>query len=235
MNKQNILALLSMLLVCIGSSAYSQEKVRGPSKYSVGLITGYNRGFGIQPNFTLQSFPVEFPFEFRFGIGFIGLNPGNALDARRIFINNNTNGTPEKKGRSFDFRLDFLLPRTIFNINNSFLVFGPRYSTFVGDFKFIGGNEDFEVRSSQWGIGGGIENQFRMFKNIDLVLVFGLDYYFPSTLTGHDTSYSPDNDNVNVRNDNQNDDTPFTYKDANKAIKQPGFMPRLMLGVNFNL
>jgi len=62
-----------------------------------------------------------------------------------------------------------------------------------------------------------------------------LDFYLPSTLTGHDTSYSPDNDNVNPRRDILNDDVYFIYKDANRAIKQPMFMPRIMMGVNFSL
>jgi hypothetical protein len=163
------------------------------------------------------------------------LNPGNAADARRIFINNATNGEPEKKGRSFDYRIDFLLPKSIFNMNHSYIVFGPRFSTFRGEFKYVGGNEDFEVTSHQWGIGGGIENHIKLAQNLTLLIIVGLDTYFPSTLTGHDTSYSPANDNVNPENDNQNNDAPFTYRDANKAIKQPMFMPRAMIGVNFNL
>ena len=73
-----------------------------------------------------------------------------------------------------------------------------------------------------------------MSQNLDLVIALGLDYYLPSTLHGHDTSYSPDNDNVNPRNDNENDDTPFTYKDANEAISQPSFMPFAMIGVTFD-
>jgi hypothetical protein len=68
-----------------------------------------------------------------------------------------------------------------------------------------------------------------------MVVVGGLDYYIPSTLRGHDTSYSPDNDNVNTRNDNENGDTPFTYKDANEAIKQPAFMPYALIGLNVKL
>ena len=60
-------------------------------------------------------------------------------------------------------------------------------------------------------------------------------YYLPSTLHGYDTSYSPDNDNVNTRNDNQDDDTPFTYKDADKAIAQPRFMPFAMIGLTLKL
>ena len=68
-----------------------------------------------------------------------------------------------------------------------------------------------------------------------LVIALGLDFYLPSTLKGHDTSYSPDNDNVNGRNDNENNDTPFTYKDADKAIYQPRIMPYTMIGLSFGL
>jgi hypothetical protein len=227
--------IFAMMLVSICAISYGQDKTNGSFGYSAGFSTGLNRGFGIMTNFTVHNLAKEFPFELRFGMGYSFLNPGNAADARRIFINNATNGEPEKKGRSFDCRLDFLLPKSVFGMNHSYIIFGPRFSTFNGDFKYVGGNEDFEVTSHQWGIGGGIENHVKMAQNLTLILVVGLDSYFPSTLTGHDTSYSPDNDNVNPENDNQNNDAPFTYKDANKAIKQPIFMPRAMIGMNIQL
>ncbi|MBK7713264.1 MAG: hypothetical protein IPN67_11955 [Bacteroidales bacterium] len=212
-----------------------QDKSGSHLKYTAGIITGYNRGFGVQGNFTARNFEKDFPFQLRFGIGYTFLNPGNAADARRIFVNNATNGTPEKKGRSIDYRLDFMIPKTIFNIEDSYLVLGPRFSSFMGDFKYVGGNEDFEVKSHQFGIGVDLENHFHLIKNIELVLNYGLDFYFPSTMSGHDTSYSPDNDNVNPKNDNQNDNSLFNYKDADKAIRQPKFMPHVMIGVNFDL
>lgn len=68
-----------------------------------------------------------------------------------------------------------------------------------------------------------------------MLVAVGLDYFFNSTLTGHDTSYSPDNDNVNARDDNANDNIEFTYKDADKAIKQPNFMPRVLIGLVYKL
>lgn len=212
--------------------SFGQEKPKGNSNFSAGVMAGYNRGLGFQGNLTMQS---GFPFDLRLGLGYTFLNPGNSLEARRVFINNNTNGTPEKNGRSIDYRLDFLFPRSIFGLKNSYLVLGPRGSSFKGTFKYIGGNEEFDVISHQWGLGAGIENHVRMNQKLSLVVVVGLDYYLPSTLHGHDTSYSPDNDNVNPRNDNQNDDNPFTYKDADKAISQPRFMPYALIGVNFKL
>ena len=230
-----LVALLCVLLMGISSRAYAQEIANGPSKVSAGILTGYSRGYGIQANIALNRSASELPFDLRVGIGYTFLNPGNALDARRIFINNNTNGSPEKSGRSIDYRLDFMLPKPIFGIQNSYIVLGPRGSSFKGNFQYIGGNEDFDVISHQWGLGGGIEIHFSMAKNFNLVLAAGLDYYLPSTLHGHDTSYSPDNDNVNARNDNENNDTPFNYKDANETIAQPVFMPYVMIGVTVDL
>jgi hypothetical protein len=227
--------LLAILLMGIGTNLYGQEKSRGSSKFSAGVLAGYNRGYGMQANIKLHNTTNELPFELRFGMGYTILNPGNAADARRIFINNATNGEPEKRGRSIDYRLDFLFAKSIFGIPHSYIVLGPRGSSFKGNFKYIGGNEDFDVTSTQWGVGCGIESHFKLKEKLDLVFALGLDFYMPSTLHGHDTSYSPDNDNVNSRNDNENNDSPFTYKDADKAIYQPRFMPFAMIGLNFEL
>jgi len=235
MKTKEISLVLTLLLAGLVTPSSGQVKSTSPSGSSLGIITGYYRGYGIQANFTLHDLSAEFPFKLRIGMGVTILNPGNAADARRIFINNATNGVPEKKGRSFDYRLDFLLPRSIFGLDHSYLVFGPRFSTFRGNFKYIGGNEDFDVTSKQWGIGGSIENHFKITQQLNLVINYGLDHYFPSTLKGHDTSYSPGNDNVNPQNDNQNDDAAFTYRDADRAIRQPMFMPRIMIGVNIYL
>jgi len=235
MKKKMIVIAVVLLYTGISSMLSGQEKDKKPAQFTAGVVTGYYSGYGVQANIAISDFAAEFPLEIRLGIGYTILQPGNAADARRIFINNATNGVPEKRGSAFDYRLDFLLPISIFKIKHSYLVFGPKYSTFKGNFKFVGGNEDFDVNSNQWGVGGGIENHFKMTKKLDLVLVFGLDYYFSSTLEGHDTSYSPDNDNINARKDKQNDDIPFTYKDADRAITQPKFAPRAMIGVCFNL
>ena len=54
-------------------------------------------------------------------------------------------------------------------------------------------------------------------------------------LNGHDTSYSPDGDHVNPRRDNENNDEPFTYKDADRAIAQPQVMPYALAGLRFRL
>jgi hypothetical protein len=232
---KRLLAGITLLMISLGSTVYGQEKDKNPLKYTAGIGTGYNRGFGVQTYLSAYNFGSGFPVELRVGIGLTLLNPGNAADARRIFINNATNGVPEKSGRSFDFRFDFLFPKTVFGNDNSYVVVGPRFSTFRGHFDYVDGNEVFDVTSDQWGIGIGLENHFKLTEKLSLFLAYGVDGYLPSTLSGHDTSYSPDNDNVNAEENNQNNDAPFKYKDANKAIKQPFIMPRFLIGLNFNL
>ncbi|WP_157961149.1 hypothetical protein [Lutibacter citreus] len=207
----------------------------GAVHFSGGFFTGYNRGLGFQANLTAHK-PLESSnVDIRFGIGYTSLNPGNSSDARRIFINNATNGVPKEKGKSFDYRIDVLVPASIFNFEESYFIFGPRYSSFRANFKYIGGNEDFDVTSKQFGLGIGAESHFKMNAKLDFVLTTGLDYYLNATLNGHDTSYSVDNDNVNPRNDNQNGNVSFNYKDADKSINQPQLMPRFLIGFNYKL
>jgi hypothetical protein len=235
MMRKRILVFPVVMVCLLIPGAYGQQNTASPLKFTESLMTGYNRGFGIQGSVIASNFDKGFPFSLRLGMGLNILNPGNALDARRIFVNNATNGTPEKKGHSIDFRLDFMIPKTVFGVEDSYFAFGPRFSAFQGDFRYVGGNEDFEVRSNQWGIGAELGNHFKMMKDIVLVINYGLDFYFPSTLSGHDSSYSPDNDNINPKDDYQNDDQAFKYRDADKAIYQPKFMPHLMLGLIFSI
>jgi hypothetical protein len=226
--------LLTFFLAFRLFTSFGQTSGSGLS-ISPGFNAGYNRGLGFQITLTAKGFSADFPFEIRTGIGYTSLNPGNAADVRRIFINNATNGVPEKNGRSWDYRIDFLISKSVLGMSHGSIVLGPRFSTYNGHFKYVGGNEDFNIKSKQWGIGGGLENHFHMMERLNLIVALGLDFYFPSTLTGHDTSYSPDNDNVNPQNDNQNGDVEFLYKDANKAVYQPVLMPRAMVGIEWSL
>jgi hypothetical protein len=91
---------------------------------------------------------------------------------------------------------------------------GPRFIAFTGNFNFVGGNEDFDVTGNQWGVGAGIETLFTMTQSFDLVFNIGYDFYFENTLYGHDTSYSPNNENINPRKE-------YEFADADKAVSQP--------------
>ncbi|WP_298497945.1 TonB-dependent receptor [uncultured Algibacter sp.] len=227
-------SLLTVFLLIFSFLSHAQIDADEP-KFAVGFSTGYNRGFGAQISIAALRPLESLPVQIRFGIGLTKLNPGNSADARRIFINNATNGVPEEKAKSFDYRLDFMLNSNFINSEATKIVFGPRYSSFKANFKYVGGNEDFDVTSKQFGVGLGIESQFKINDKFNLLAAVGLDYFFNNTLKGHDTSYSPDNDNVNARNDNTNNNVEFTFKDANKAIKQPNLMPRVLIGLVYKL
>ena len=103
-------------------------------------------------------------------MGHTRLDPGIAADARKIFINDATNGTPEKSGWMWDLRMDFLYRLRILGLQDAYAYAGVRYSMFTGNFKYIGGNEDFDVTSNQWGWGAGVKASFPMGKIVAFTL-----------------------------------------------------------------
>lgn len=195
-------------------------------RFAAGLQFGYRSGFAIDATATASDFAAGFPLSMRFGISHATVEPGSAIEARRIFINNATNGIPEESGRIWGLRLDLLKRVSLLSLQRAYAFGGVRHARFTGNFKFIGGNEDFDITSNHWGLGGGIESHFAMGHRIDMVMAVGMEYFFAGTLSGHDTSYSPDGDNINPRED-------YTYSDADAAVAQPKLEPSFMLGLAY--
>ena len=193
---------------------------------SLGIIAGYNGGTNVQFSGEIAPFAKGFPFGVQVSIARISLNPGIPLDARKIFINDATNGDPEKFGNIWDFRFDFPYQIKKFKKTNTSIFLGPRYSMFTGRFNFIGGNEDFDVRTNMWGAGAGIKSQFEITEHLDLVISGGADYYQKSSIYAHGTTYSPDGEHIDSRKD-------FEYKDANAAINQPLYKFHTLIGFQY--
>lgn len=128
----------------------------------------------------------------------------------------------------WDYRLDFLYRIRLLSLDNADLYGGPRYVRYTTNFKFIGGNEDFDVTSRQWGLGVGLSSGFPMDSRSSLIDGGGGDYYFSSTLAGHDTAYSPDGEHRNGRKD-------FGYEAADAAIDQPEIDFQILIGVQHEL
>jgi hypothetical protein len=196
--------------------------------FNLSLLAGTKGGASVQVGGMVTDFAKGFPLGVEASIAYAWRDPGNAYDARRIFVNDNTNGTPEKSGYFWDLRFDFLRRVRALGMENLDLLAGARYSMFVGHFEYIGGNEDFDVTSNQFGLGLGARASFPMGSRIALTVLAGADYYFPAALEGHDTIYRPDDENVNSKHD-------YTYATADEAINQPTFVPVLMIGLTFNL
>jgi hypothetical protein len=213
-------AILLITLCSLGIvPSYSQT-------FSGGIQMGYNGGPGFQMNGMVADMAQDFPFRLKMGLGYISSNPGSAPDARRVFINNATNGTPQKRAYRWDLRMDLSYPVRLFSLKRAYLFGGPRYTRFTANFNFIGGNEDFDVTCNQWAWGLGLENYFKMSSRLDLVTSAGFDYFMGKMLKGHDTSYSSDGTTVNGRED-------YTFSDADDAVNQPKFEFLLMLGINY--
>jgi hypothetical protein len=215
------LTLISLIALLLLNIAYAGD-------FKTGMLAGYNGGGGIRGTLMVSNFAQGFPLSLEAGLGYSWRDGGDPEAARHIFINDNTNGTPEESAWVWDLRLDFHYKASLLGLRDGSLFVGPRYSMFTADFKYVGGNEDFEVTSNQWGIGVGGKATFPISQRVGFTLLAGVDYFFASTLEGHDTAYSPDGSSVNGREG-------YSYSDADAAINQPKFQPVLMIGLSYGL
>lgn len=208
------------------ASAPGQPDYSGRKLFNGSLQLGYNAGIALHAAITLDNLAQGFPFALRFGYGHTWSNPGDPLAARRVFIDNNTNGEPQSSGDNWDLRFDLMYPVKIATLQRSKLFGGMRYNDFTAAFAYIGGNETFDVNGNQWGVGGGVETAFALSPIVDMIFSVGADYYFKSGLDGHDSYYYPDGSGENTIAN-------YTYKDADEAINQPDFNARVLLGVSY--
>lgn len=197
-------------------------------KYFLDIQTGYADYFSISASGTITDFTYDVPLAIKFGASYNVRDAGDPWAARKIFINDNTNGDPQKSAHSFDLRMDFAYPLNIFPVRRTYLYAGPRLSFYTASFEFIGGNEYFDIQTTQFGLGTGLETHLGISQNLSFVISGAFDYFFDSEVGGHDTFYSPDGTDINGRND-------YTYDDANQAINQPNYVVRLMIGLSFGL
>lgn len=194
-----------------------------------GFFLGYNGGKTVDGSLTAGNLFGAFPLRLRAGLRFSYGNGGEAQAARHAFINDATNGTPEDHGKTWGVKLDFLYPVGLLPGHNTQAYVGFRHANFTGTYRLVGANEEFNVTSSNWGFGGGLETQYPVSRSVSINLTAGLDYFIPSRLYGHDTAYTPSGSNqVNPR-------AGFSYSDADKAVAQPKLSPVMMAGLQFRL
>ncbi|HMN18564.1 MAG: hypothetical protein HND40_13270 [Ignavibacteriota bacterium] len=227
---RKIYLLVNVLLLIIVFETYPQKvpPLAANPKYSFGVLAGYTRNFGVNVSGTISDFTYDLPLSIRLSAGYNVRDAGNPWDARKIFINDNTNGDPDKSGHTIDFRLDFALPVNLFSIRKSLLYIGPRYSMLTSTFEFIGGNEFFDITASQFGLGTGLDLYFGINPTLSFVVSGGFDYYFSNKVGGHDSFYMPDGTDINGRQG-------YSYDDAAKSVNLPKYEVRFMAGLSFGL
>lgn len=205
----------------IGFATYAAD-------FSVSALTGYQGGMSFKASGTVSRFAQGFPLAFELALGYTHVNPGDPLLARKVFINEATNGTPEKSGHIWEFGFNFLIPVRPFGMENAYAYIGVRRAFFIGSFTYVGGNEAFDVTTDPWGWGAGLRATFPMGRNIGLIMTGGFNHYPSATLTGHDTAYGPDGEMVNREKN-------YTYSDADAAVNQPKIQGVFMVGVTVGL
>ena len=209
MRKPPALALLlSIVCFLLVSAPADATTARGT------LLFGMNGGPGVLGHLTLSNLSPTLPLQFRFGLGYASMEPGKAEDARRVFINDNNGGTPQKNGHLWSLGFDLVFPLSTKASRRLEGYAGPRYGMFDAHFRYVGDNEEFDVTGNSWGVGAGLEGTADINPRFALILSGGAEYFGRGDLHGHDATYSPDNDNVNSRKD-------YAYKDADEAINQP--------------
>ncbi len=191
-----------------------------------GLNVGYTGGLGIQATGTFMDFTRDLPISARLTLGYNGASAGDPYDARQVFINDNTNGDPEKSATSWQFRFDLMVPAFTMGPQTVYVFAGPRHARYKANFNYIGGNENFDVKSNPWGAGGGLESWFTVAESMDFVLMAGVDWYADAAIEGHDTAYLPSGDHVNPRDG-------YDYESADDAIGQPKIEVLAMMGLRF--
>jgi hypothetical protein len=212
----------ALAFVLLGLAAPSKG---GAATYEAGLLLGTHGGPGGTAQVTVADFSPNLRWKARLGATYSTRDPGNPEDARRIFINDATNGTPDEKGRLWTLSLDLVVPVWAGRGGSVVSLYGgPRHGSFTANFAFIGGNEDFDIRERTWAFGGGLEDHLPLGRRTSLLLQAGADYYLEDGLKGHDTTYTPDDENVNPRKD-------FDYGDADEAVNQPKLEARAMAGI----
>jgi hypothetical protein len=99
---------------------------------------------------------------------------------------------------------------------------------FDAHFRYVGDNEEFDVTSSAWGLGGGLQGRAALGPSFSLGASGGGEHFAQTALHGQDATYTPDNDNVNARRE-------YVYADADRAVNQPKAQFRHMAGFTYRI
>lgn len=220
--------LMAALLVITASSfpAHALEK------YDI-LSAGYYDGPSVAGTFGLGDLFEKVPLGAEVSLGYSWTDKGDAILARHVFINDATTGDEDvqSSGGVLDLAINATYPLNQTYGPVKFFVFaGPRFAHYDVRHEYVGGNEDFDIVSNVWGLGGGLRGLLPLGKNFNAILQLGLDYYPRGSIYGHDATYYPNNSNINARTENG---YTFNYDDAARATTVPHIRPRVMVGIQF--
>jgi len=202
-------------------------------KYDI-LMAGYFDGPSVSGTFGLANIFQNVPLGAEIELGYSWTRKGDPILARKVFINTDTGGNndAQSSGGVLDLGFNGTYPLNQTYGTAKFFAFGgPRYTRWAVRHEYVGGNEDFDVVAHSWGLGGGVRGVVPLNKDFSAILQLSVDYYFPTSIYGHDATYYPNDSNINAR-DNKAGYT-YTYADAVRATTVPHIRPRVMVGIKF--
>lgn len=220
-----VLAFLAAAVVSAPAHAWE--------KYDI-FESGYYDGPSVEGVWGLNDIFEKVPLGFELGLGYSWTPTGNGTLARMVFINQDTGGDDDEQssGGVLDLTVNVTYPLMGTYGPIKFYAFGgPRVERYDVRWEYVGGDEDFDITSWVYGLGGGLRAVMPLSKRFNAMLQLGLDYFPRSSIYGHDATYYPNNSNINAR-DNGAGYT-YTYQDAEDATTVPHIRPRVMLGIQF--
>jgi hypothetical protein len=225
--KNQTLILALMTIAAISAPAHAVKH------YDM-LMSGYYDGPSVSGTFGFKEIFEKVPLGLELELGYSWTHTGDPLLACQVFINQNQNNNHEtiNSGGVLDLGLNGTYPLNQTYGTVKFTLFGgPRMARWAVRHEYVNGNEDFDIVSWVWGLGGGLRGSMPLSQSFTAVLQLGVDYYFRSSIYGHDATYYPDNANINARNNGAG--YTYTYDDALRATTVPHIRPRVMIGLQF--
>jgi len=214
------------IIIVVLACAFTGAPVARAATSEGSFFFGTNGGGSAMASFAVSPLAVTLPLRLRGSLGYAAMNPGAPENARHVFINDASGGTPEKHGRLWTLGFDFLCPIAGGSERRLDAYAGPRYGLFDAHFRYVGDNEEFDVTTHSWGAGAGLEGSVALGTRVAMSLLGGAEAFLPSDLHGHDATYSPNDENINARGKH-------TYADADQAIHQPKVEARIMAGITY--
>jgi len=222
----------SFVLVILAAAVISGP-AHAMDKYDL-LMGGYYDGPSVEGTWGFSNIFSNVPLGAEIGLGYSWTPAGNGTLARMVFINQDTGGDNDEQssGGVLDLTMNVTYPLNQTYGPVKFYVFGgPRVGHYDVRWDYMGGDEDFDVVSWVYGLGGGLRGIMPLGKKVNAVLQLGLDYYPRTSIYGHDATYYPNDSNVNARNNGAG--YTYTYADAVSATTVPHIRPRVMFGIQF--
>lgn len=181
------------------------------------IAIGYGQDLEFSMAIRVEDSSMDYPLFIQGRGGYIfQMDPGNAEDARKIFINDNQGGSIQEYGESIFLAMDLGYKLTNRENISLEITLSGLWNHYRAHFAYIGNNEAFTVKTSPLGIGAGINLRLPFSgTGSSLILKGGAEYYPKTKIDAHGTYYyNPDSQDDNARNN-------YTYQDADEAINQP--------------